>query len=653
MITPNSNLKWITLLISVGFLFSKSPVFANENKQLDSLVATLKTNLTEEQRIINLSEISWQYLFSNVQLSKKYAEEELQIAIQLKNNKYIAQARNDLGGVLFRLGEYRNAITQLNSALAIRKNLKDESGMASVYSKLGLCYDELANYNAALENQLAALRIFEKEKSDAKISYTLNNLCGIYRQLKYFDKFLETLKKAKLLCEKTGDKRCLGNIYNNQAEYFNHNKDYASAIFFHKKATEIMIEIGDSNNLAISYSNWASILQKTDKINEAESKYKMAITIAEKLNDANEIALFSANLAIFYNNQKKFKQALQFADISEKIATEKKISVILKKVYRAKTIANAGLKNGMKAILYFTLFNELTDSLFSKDLLQQVSNQQVNYETEKQINENKLLQKDNQLKENLLQENRWILYAISITALFIVIVILFFYFRRMEKEKTKLIQERMLQKEQKVLAVMDAEIQERQRIARELHDGIGQQLSAAKLTLAGISSEDSEHNLLINNVIQLVDDAVSEIRTVSHSMMANALTKNGLEGAVRDFVHKLSLIKNIEIQLEIVGLSVNIVPEKESFIFRILQEIVSNAIKHGEAKLITIQLITHDGELVLLVEDNGKGFDSSKVNEANGIGLKNLYSRVEYLNGTIDFDSFEGKGTTVSVNIPL
>ena len=77
MITPNSNLKWITLLISVGFLFSKSLVFAKENKQLDSLVATLKTNLTEEQRIINLSEISWQYLFSNVQLSKKYAEEEL------------------------------------------------------------------------------------------------------------------------------------------------------------------------------------------------------------------------------------------------------------------------------------------------------------------------------------------------------------------------------------------------------------------------------------------------------------------------------------------------------------------------------------------------------------------------------------------------
>jgi len=66
--------------------------------------------------------------------------------------------------VLFRLGEYTNAITQLNTALAIRKNLKDESGMASVYSKLGLCHDELANYSAALENQLAALRIFEKEK---------------------------------------------------------------------------------------------------------------------------------------------------------------------------------------------------------------------------------------------------------------------------------------------------------------------------------------------------------------------------------------------------------------------------------------------------------------------------------------------------------
>ncbi len=652
MLKPNRLMKWFTLFISVGFFFCNFTLNASENKQLDSLVNTLKTNLTDEQRIINLSEISWQYLFSNIQLSKKYAQEELDIAIRLNNKKYIAQARNDLGGVLFRLGEYRNAIAELNIALELRKSLKDESGMGSVYSKLGLCYNELANFNAALENQLNALRIFEKEKADGKVSYTLNNLCGLYRQLKYYDKFLETLKKAKLLCEKTGDKSCLANTYNNQAEYFDHQKDFESAINWHQKATELMLEIGDSNNLAISYSNWAAILQKTDKINEAESKYKMAISIAEKLKDANGIALFSANLAIFYNNQKKYSQALPLADIAEKIATEKQLSVILKKVYRAKTTANAGLKNGPEAIKYFLLFNELTDSLFSKDLLQQVSNEQVNYETEKQINENKLLQKDNQLKENLLQENRLILYAISITALFIVLIILSIYFRRIEKEKSKLIQERLLQTEQKTIAVMDAEIQERQRIARELHDGIGQQLSAAKLTLASISSENKEQFELIDNAIQLVDDAVSEVRNVSHSMMSSALNENGLEGAVRDFVQKLSLIKDIKMHLEIVGLSKNLSPTQESFVFRILQEIVSNAIKHSNASLITIQLINHDDELVLLVEDNGKGFDTSKINTSAGIGLKNLYSRVEYLNGTIDFDSFEGKGTTVNVNIP-
>ena len=105
--------------------------------------------------------------------------------------------------------------------------------------------------------------------------------------------------------------------------------------------------------------------------------------------------------------------------------------------------------------------------------------------------------------------------------------------------------------------------------------------------------------------------------------------------------------------MEIVGLNERLEQTTETILFRVLQEIVSNIVKHAEANHVTIQLIRHDNEITLMVEDNGKGFDTSKIQDFEGIGLRNLYSRVEFLQGSIHFDSSLGRGTTVTVDIPL
>jgi signal transduction histidine kinase len=161
-----------------------------------------------------------------------------------------------------------------------------------------------------------------------------------------------------------------------------------------------------------------------------------------------------------------------------------------------------------------------------------------------------------------------------------------------------------------------------------------------------------EQNISLQNAFDLIKDAASEVRAVSHSMVPNALLKSGLVSALRDFVQRIGTEKQ-HINLVLHGLNDRLNENVETVVFRVLQELVNNIIKHAHATEITIQLIKENTELHIMVEDNGKGFDINQLEEKSGIGLKNITSRVEYLNGTVDFDSTIGKGTTVMIDLPL
>lgn len=203
-------------------------------------------------------------------------------------------------------------------------------------------------------------------------------------------------------------------------------------------------------------------------------------------------------------------------------------------------------------------------------------------------------------------------------------------------------------------AVLDAEEKERHRIAQELHDGIGQMMGALKLNLSGLRSElPNEDPMLsqkLDNIYELVDDSCREIRNVSHQMMPNTLLRYGLTGAVKDFMNKIDM-QTLDAHVYMEGVDKRLNANVEHMMFRVVQECVTNVIKHAQASRLDISLILEERELVLIIEDNGCGFDTSV--SAEGIGLKNIYSRVAYLNGSVELDSKPGKGTVISIAIPL
>jgi signal transduction histidine kinase len=214
----------------------------------------------------------------------------------------------------------------------------------------------------------------------------------------------------------------------------------------------------------------------------------------------------------------------------------------------------------------------------------------------------------------------------------------------------------ILQQELAAKAVIEAEENERQRIARDLHDGIGQMMSAAKMNLSAFESQISfaseEQRQSLQKVISLVDESCKEIRTVSHIMMPNALLKNSLASAIKDFVDKISN-RDITAIVYTEGLDQRLDANTETVLYRVIQECVQNAIRHAGATRLDISMVRDKEGISGTIEDNGKGFDPSLKNGSAGIGLKNIMSRIDFLKGTVDFDSAPGRGTVVSLFVPL
>ncbi|TMI83366.1 MAG: sensor histidine kinase [Bacteroidetes bacterium] len=317
-------------------------------------------------------------------------------------------------------------------------------------------------------------------------------------------------------------------------------------------------------------------------------------------------------------------------------------SATLAKVYRS---------SGNDADAYETLQNSLKvkDSLFNVGSEAKMAEMQTLYETEKK-------QQQIELQQEQLSKKNFILTGIIV--IFCLAALLGFssYRRYRLQQKSRLQAEIMSQQHMAAKAVLDAEEKERQRIAKDLHDSVGQMMSAAKMNLSAFESEirfeDEGQQLAFERIIQLVDESCKEVRNVSHNMMPNALLKNNLASALREFIDKLDQ-KKLQVDLYTQGLDERLDTNVETVLYRVIQECVNNVIRHAAATTLDISLIKDKDGISATVEDNGSGFDTADKQKLNGMGLKNIITRIEYLKGTVEFDSTPGKGTLVALHVPV
>ena len=262
-------------------------------------------------------------------------------------------------------------------------------------------------------------------------------------------------------------------------------------------------------------------------------------------------------------------------------------------------------------------------------------------------------------EKNLEIENRnkWIAALGGVA--FSILVLAFAGFqvikRRTQAEKDAAI---IAERERGLKAMIEATEEERKRIAKDLHDGIVQSLTALSLRLqkgfSFLKALPEHEQQKIEGSRKMLDDSIAELRTISHHMMPRVLSEMGLVPAFEDMLNKS--LGSSEIKYEFEHHKV----ENERFednvevsLYRIGQELVNNIIKHSEAKAVSVQLLKTKSHLVLVVEDNGKGFNYDDKTNQNGIGLMNISSRAKAINGEVNYQPSPEQGTVATIRIPL
>ena len=196
---------------------------------------------------------------------------------------------------------------------------------------------------------------------------------------------------------------------------------------------------------------------------------------------------------------------------------------------------------------------------------------------------------------------------------------------------------------------------ERTRIARDLHDGLGGIFSTVKMHFSTLQHEVPElkGNNLYRKSFEMVDGASEELRKIAHNMMPEVLMKMGLVPALQDLCNNINAGKQLHINLQAYGMEKRLSGSIEIMLFRIIQELINNIIKHSSASEAIIQFNRNANNLTITVEDNGRGFDVNELEAKRHAGLQTIKSRVAYLDGRISIDSKTGVGTTVMIDLLL
>ena len=283
--------------------------------------------------------------------------------------------------------------------------------------------------------------------------------------------------------------------------------------------------------------------------------------------------------------------------------------------------------------------------------ISQINNSYIQNIIQKYIeNENKLFKQEFDLIKSKREKQ---VYFFSSLSLILLSLGIWYFFRQKQKIKNKeIITLHQQQEITKLQALMDGEEKERIRLAQDLHDGINGDLSYIKYHLSSIDyhSLSIENKTLFDKAIDMIDFSCDQVRNISHNLSPTTINDFGLITSLKNYCAKLEVFHPIKINFQHFGNEIILSKNIETVIYRIVQELVNNIIKHAEATEAMVQINSHSNSIFITVEDNGKGFKNTSKN--SGIGLKNIASRIAFLNATLE-EEHNPSGTTFTINIDL
>lgn len=497
--------------------------------------------------------------------------------------------------------------------------------------------------STSIKNHLLGIKFLESEKNYQRLEGAYANIGAVYGQLDDYDKQIEYLNKALKVTSKENIES-LGLTHGDLALTYLNKQNFESA-FFHLNKADSLSKLIESPMLKFfATSNWSDYYLFKGNYMASLPYSEKALSLAKAYNYKyyeKEILLGLGEAYLNLNQLDKAEEnLLEVLNQSKEMETlelPKKTLILL-------SLLNEKKGNYTKAYNYLSEHNVLKDSLISKSHVDVVNALDVKYQTEKKdktILENKL-----KLEKSKTQTQTM---TILIVSLLLASILLWFVFQQRQKR----IQQQLvtIQKEQEVLtleSLIAGEEKERLRISKELHDGVNGDLSAIKYKLSSLLKMNNE---VINEAVTMIDNSCQQVRAISHNLVPPSLKNFNLIEAVSSYCENMNNTHKPEISFQYIGDTVDLNKKVEVNMFRIIQELLTNAIKHANAKTIDVQVSNRNNTMLITVEDNGQGYTNYNDNEP-GIGLSNIKSRVEYLNAKFEvITNTNGTSNTIEIDL--
>ncbi|MFD1614778.1 tetratricopeptide repeat-containing sensor histidine kinase [Gelatiniphilus marinus] len=619
--------------------------------EIDSLLKVIDTAKTLSEKAKNYNDVAWAYLDIDLNLAKSYLDTSYTIRRNIKDEEGIAISKYGFGVLYRKNGEYEKALRYLNAYYQYAIQQKDTFNIANSAYQKGVVYSDKGDYKKGLEQYYLALTFYEDLNDKKSIGFVSNTIGVLQKNLKDYPKAINSYKRAIKIHEELKNLSSLSNAHSNLANVYSLQGNYDLALKNHKKSLQLDTQTNNVWGVAINYVNMGSLMLKKNQCHDALKNLDKANKLQLKHGFKKEqletiFKLGEAYLCLkdYRKSEHYLKEALLLKPESKSI--NQTIQFNLYKLY-------SEIENSKKALFHYKKYTAYKDSIYQQKNLKSINDLQIKYESKIKDEEIARQQLALNLKENtILKKQSEFHLALLGGSLFLILSLgIWLFYKQQEKLKNKRIETLTAQKElNKLEALIDGEEKERKRIAQDLHDGINGDLSAIKYKFTSVNQDKfiQKEKKEYTEAINMLDRVIEQVRHISQNLVPPSLQSFNLIEALQQFCSKISNSNPTKINFQYYGAYVKLSKEAETAIYRIIQELVTNIVKHAQATKALVQVNIHNENMHITVEDNGIGFNSSK--DYKGLGLKNIESRIAFLNADL-FVETNSNGTSFTIDI--
>ena len=654
-------MKKLLLIVSI-LLLANSLVSTAQAKESDSLHKLINNHTKRDTTRFRLIH---SYITSAVNVNtseiQSYVNEMIEISKATNYNRGLQIAYSMQEIYYADRGDFPNAFLYADSAFMA---FKDDTSKAATQDKAFLhhnvgidCY-KIGDYRKAIEHYTQAANLLEQINPKI-VSVVYDGMAEVYHNMTQYDKATEYDKKAIAAAKKFRFKSAIASRTMNYITRLLDRNMFVEAEEELSNIEPIVKEVNKPISSLLFYQCKGKIFQEKKQFQEAVDYLKLANTYAKISEDQNLQLATLGPLIECLIEAGKLDDAKVYLDTLLQNSIKYEMKTYRTDAYSMLAQWHIAKSDYKTAYRFLEMKMLLSDSISSDEAKEKIAQAEIRYKVAGKDREIKSLQDEKQIQQLLLHQKNILNYILIGSALSLLVISLLGYRNYTHRQKLQQAKIDELETEKQLTAteaILKGEEQERSRLAKDLHDGLGGMLSGIKYSL-----NNMKENLIMTptnaqafeHSINMLDNSINEMRRVAHNLMPESLLKFGLDDALKDFCNEINRNGILKVIYQSFDLKDKSIDQSLSVtIYRVIQELLNNIVKHAEAKQAIVQVSVVDNQITLTVEDDGKGFDSLSLPTVQGIGWKNITSRVDYHKGKINLQSEAGKGTSIFIEFP-